>query len=342
MIEGLAVPIHIVSCYSDRSRILCDRWRDGVILLHNSYLTSFLQHLAAVAMVAENGHGAGLPPAEDTITALGKKLVAEQMHVIAPSRMARVLFLETVSTYEPAWREVVRRKTAHPALARSVDTFARITSDFLLHHELGHTAASDHRFDPFTRDWVEAQLAQIDLSDLTAHEGAWLREEASADIFGLNCCIVRYAEALSAERLRAYLLFLARSVTVMNVLYAFAADLHRQNVDPDHAGPNVTLELLVWTHREALMVTYLEAFPFDEETVTARATDDLLPLTFSPDLFQGLWSTAQIVAEPSEDARLFAEIVSAGFEAQSFDAVIAGVRATRDLDEEEALDTLGP
>lgn len=333
-IKGVDVPIHIVSCYSDRSRILCEHWRDGVVLLHNSYLTSFLQHLAAVVMVTADGGSEDLPPTKDILLSMGKKLLAEQMHVISPSGMARVLFLETVLKYEPAWREVVRLKDSQPRLSRSVDTFARLTSDFLLNHELGHTAAQDARFEPFTRSWVQAALADDQVPSLTATQRAWLRDEATADVFGLNCCLARYAPSLSAETLRSYLIFLARSVTAMNVLYAFAEDLHRANIDREFCVADIDFEMTAWAHRERVMIEYLESFPFHHETVIPRPQDDLASLPNIPDLFAPMLDTKSLVSPPSEDARLLAEIVSAGFEAGSFERVIEGVRAHRVLEAE--------
>lgn len=334
-IAGVEVPVHIVSCYSDRSRILCVRWPDAIVLLHNSYLTSFIHHIAVATLVGVHGQAAGLPPTADIIAGLGKKLVAEQMHVIAPSQMARVMFLEAAIAYESSWRRVIALKDADPALRRSADLFARLTSDFLLNHEMGHAAAGDTRFDPFTRDWVERRLAGVDLTDFDEGQARLLREEATADVFSLNTCLARYAPMLSADTLRNYLIFLARTVTVMNVLYAFAADLHRANVDPGYAGTNVEGELMAWSHREATMIEYLEAFPFSDETVVAQPNDDVVSLAFDPVLFKGLWDGVTLVTPPSEDARLLAEVIGWGFEAQSFDRVIEGMRAHRLLSEDD-------
>lgn len=327
-IRGLNVPVHVVSCYSDSSRVLCERWRDGILLLHNSYLTSFIQHVGLAALAAQNfateiaGHSA-----RDMIYSLGKKLVAEQMHVLAPSRIARVLFLETVIAHEAGWRRLVELKAAHSRLDRSVTFLARLISDFLMHHELGHAAVVDQRFDQFTKAFVENHLSQADLGDFSEAEVAWLTEEATADVFSLNCCLARYAPTASGETLRSYLVFLARSVTVMNLLYAFAADMHRLNVDESFDGVNVGRELMAWAHRESVMVAYLEAFDFEPETVVAREDDDLLPLRFDDECFSALWHGQELIQPPSENVRLLAEVISQGFEMNDFAQVIAGFRA---------------
>lgn len=327
----MRLPVYVVSCYSDRSRILCHRRKDGIILLLNSYLTSFLDNIALLSLVAANypdNLGESLD-AETLAHSFAKKLVSEQMYVIQPSRMARVLFLETMLAFEGHWRRLVELRTVEPCLRDSSLTYTRLASDFLLHHELGHVAAKDDRFCPFTNDVVEAYLAETPIEEFSGDDRHWFSEEASADLFGLNCCIARYAPSLSEETLRTYLIYVARSVTAFNVLYLWAADLHRINV-ADEVAPSseLSIELLHWAHREALMCRYLNGFEFGEERVICAVADQKLELKIGNDQFAPFWSAATLHEPPDDSSRRLAEVIANGFDdGADFSSVISSVRS---------------
>lgn len=245
-IKDLRRPVFIASCYDDRSRILCEIWRDAVVVIHNSYLTSFMREVALFAAAFEDGPEKikwDGPPLELLFTAVGKKFVAEQMHAIAPSHLARVIFLESVIDYERHFRRVYALRDANRRLLTRADLFARLASDFFMHHELGHVAEVDPRFDRFIQPTIDACLAEwAAAGEPTYPDQPLLRREARADIFALNCCFSIYGPDLTEATLRSYCTLLVQAVTALNVMHAAAHDLHRLNADPEHQAIDVNAE----------------------------------------------------------------------------------------------------
>ncbi len=322
-IENVDRPVFVVSCYSERSRQIGTIFDDFVLLVQNSYVLGFVHALADAWM--HHHHRAPLELAAFK-TGFAKKFVGEQLYRRAPSEIGRVLFLESVLAFERVWRVPVEARAVDPVLKASVDTLSRITAHFMLHHELGHVATVDPRFHPFIRERVQVYLESGDISDVPEHSRRALKEEAEADLFGLSSCIAGFATVLSEPRLRAYLTFVARALTALNVLYVMADDLHRANVDSSFPV-DVEEAFALWRHRELLMTTYIDSLPLDATTVECLPDDGFLDLPDASELFEGLLDDRALIHEIDPDQRRFVRVVDFGFaEGGSFDDVIQGTR----------------
>jgi hypothetical protein len=338
-IKGLRRPVFVVSCHDDRSRILCETWRDAVIVIHNSYLTSFMREIATFAMVLEAGaENAGWtgPTLPALYAAVGKKFVAEQMHAIAPSHLARILFLESVIDYERHFRRIYALRTADSRLARCSNLFARLVSDFFMHHELGHVAEVDSRFDPFIRPTIDEHLSELAEDEIQLLDVDLLRREARADIFALNCCFSIYGPDLTETTLRSYCTLLIDGVTALNVLYAAANELHRLNADSTHQLIDIDFEFALWHHRQAIMSRYVDGFIFDKRTIKCADNDAIGVVTLPAEALDVLLDPQGLVVPLSEDTRRISELLSFGFAdtPHAFDAVINGSRVTSLLKDE--------
>ncbi|KCZ53202.1 hypothetical protein HY29_17460 [Hyphomonas beringensis] len=322
-IDKVDRPVFVVSCYSDRTRQFCIEYRDFVLVIQNSYLLSFVDNIAVGALVAASDAKFDLLSYAGS---LAKKFVAEQLYRLAPSSLARVLYLETVGQFEPHWRGPLLRRNEDETLKAASRAISQLTADFMLHHELGHVAAKDRRFYPFVRDVVEEYLADA----APAIEAALVRalmDEAEADLFALNCCIASYAADFGYEKLLEYLTFVARAVTAINVLYLFTDDIHHLNVDSTAPRPDMDRHMGLWAHREKIMCGYLESFSFGPDTVIAKASDSRLALPALTPLFHRITDGAQLTEPTSVDARRFAHVLDLGFQTgDGFEAVIGAVR----------------
>ncbi|MGZ8284074.1 MAG: hypothetical protein ACXW27_00180 [Allosphingosinicella sp.] len=322
-IRNVDRPVAVVSCYSDRSRQLSIVFDSFVLLVQNSYMLGFVHGLGGAWLY----HCHRGPLDLDAFrTGFSKKLVGEQLYRRGPSEIARVLFLESVLAFERDWRIPVEARAVDEALRASSDALTRMTSHFMLHHELGHIATMDPRFHPFIRERVDLYLAHHDTSDVPAAARRALREEAEADLFGLSSCIAAFAPVVTEGRMREYLTFTARALTALNVLYAMADDLHRENVDSAFPS-DIDESFALWRHREYLMTAYIESFPFDSTTVECAATDELLPIPDASILFEGLTDSDSLVGPIDEDDRRFVRLVNFGFaEGGSFEDIVQGTR----------------
>jgi hypothetical protein len=307
-IKGLRRPVSVVSCHDDRSRIICETWRDAVVVVHNSYLTSFMREIAVFAMALEGAGAYGWtgPPLAALYAAVGKKFVAEQMHAIAPSHLARILFLESVIDYERHFRRIYALRDANPRLAARSNLFARMISDFFMHHELGHVAEVDPRFDRFIQPTIDAHLSEVTEDEARVLDIELIRREARADIFGLNCCFSIYGPDLTEATLRSYCTLLVHGVTALNVLHAAAHDLHRLNCDPAHDVLDIDFEFAMWSHRQAVMLRYLDAFIFDQRTVPCADADEIGVVSLPVEPLDALLDSEALVAPLSDDIRLSA------------------------------------
>lgn len=325
VIENIDRPCFAVSCYTDRARTIRHRFRRFILILHNSYLLSFVDNMGLAWL--HHLHRQPLTLAPFT-TGLSRKFVAEQMYRLGPSSMSRVLFLETMLAHEPAWRKPIEARSADPALTQASHRLTAMTADFLLHHEIGHTATADTRYHLLVRLPVEEALSSLDLSDLTEPQIRTLHEEVEADIFGIDCCFALYAPLMGEERIREYLTFVARATISLNMLYAFADDLQRRNVDPAHPCQPIEQTHQMLAIRELNMVEHIAAFAFGGETIPAGPADDLLAIGDASELFEAIMSGTGLVDAPSDDLRRAADVIDAGFAGGDFDAVINGVRAS--------------
>lgn len=323
-ITGVDKPTVVVSIASDVKRQTVEVYRQFVLLFQNSYLLSFADNLG-LAWLYHN-HVAPID-----IDAFGfgfaKKFAAEQLHVLRPSPIARVLFLEAVMAYEPAWREPILEKQSNEALSRSSMMLTRIAADYMLHHEMGHISEHDHRFDQFVKPVVAAHLEESELNDLSTNQRALLIEEAEADIFGINCCLARYAPYMAADELRDYLTFAVRSIVVMNLVYAFADDIHRVNVDSEHGMSEINHTLLQWQHREKIAVSHIAHIDFDDIGIVTGRQSDLLSLPSADEIFASATRGEDISGIQDDNMRRMALVINDGFEnGGNFNAVINGMR----------------
>jgi hypothetical protein len=313
----------VVSCYSARSRQVSTVFDGFVLLVQNSYVLGFVHGLGSAWLY--HCHRAPLDLAAFQ-TGFAKKLVGEQLYRRGPSEIARVLFLESVLAFERKWRVPVEARLNDEALRDSSNTLSRITSHFMLHHELGHIATLDARFHPFIRERVDLYFAHHDTSDVPPESRRALREEAEADLFGLSSCIAAFAPVMTEARLREYLTFTVRALTDLNVLYAMADDLHRANVDPNFPS-DIDESFALWRHRELLMTAYVESLPLDATTVTCAEVDTLLALPDASSLFEGLVDNDRLVAAIDEDDRRFVRLVDFGLtHGGTFEEIIDGAR----------------
>jgi hypothetical protein len=133
-IKNVDRPVVVVSCYSDRTRVVSRIYDPFIILVQNSYVLGFLHHLSALWLFRNQ-----LTEEQVGTAAFGlaKKFVGEQMLRIAPSSIARVLILESVLECDSVWRKPLLAKERAVPLRRSANRLTQLASDFILHHELG-------------------------------------------------------------------------------------------------------------------------------------------------------------------------------------------------------------
>ena len=314
----------MVSINSARKRQIVEEYRSFVLLFQNSYVLSFVDNLALAWLYHTH-----VEPVDLDAFGFGfsKKMAAEQLHIIQPSDMSRTLFLESVMAYEPSWRIPVLARATNPALQDASHMLTRMTADFMLHHEIGHMAEADTRFDPFVKPVVDEYLKSVRVPDFLETDLTVLREEAEADIFGLNCCLATYAPFLTAEEARSYLSFLVRGVSTMNVVYAFADDLHRNNIDPDYAMKDINLTFWEWQHREAISHAHIQNIDFDALDLETAKEGRLLELPLADDLFASATRGEDIADIQNEHHRRMALVINDGFAGQNgFDDVIQAVK----------------
>jgi hypothetical protein len=326
VIENLDRQCFVASCYTDRKRVIGERYRKFFLIIQNSYLLGFFDNLGLAWLHHLHHRPIELVP---FTAGLPKKFVAEQLYRLGKSEMARVLFVETMLAYEPAWRTVVLAKDELPALAQSSRQLTRIASDFFLSHEIGHAATNDSRYDVQVREPIAAALAERDLEDLTAESIALLREEAEADRFGTDNCIAIYAQTMSDPRLRQYLKFVVQVTAVLNILYSMTDHLHQTNVDERHRHADLEQMLLVWAHREAIACDHIDSFNFSDTPLTPAPSDTYLDLGDPTELFDGLRDFNRLTEPPNEHARRMAMVLDLGLsEGEGFEQVINAVRSS--------------
>lgn len=322
-IQNVDRPVFVVSCYSDRSRQIGTVFDEFVLLVQNSYVLGFVNNLATAWLFHSHRE-----PVDITAFSVGfaKKFVGEQLYRLAPSEISRVLFMESVLAFERDWRVPIEAKADDEELKTSSDALTRLTNHFMLHHEIGHIASVDERFDPFVRERVDLYLEHHDHSDLTQYSVKVLREEAEADLFGLCSTIAEFAPIMTEERLRSYLHFVTRAVTLLNILYVMADDLHRVNVQPDFPV-DIDEAFSLWAHREKLMSAFVTSFPINQTTVEAASSDSLLSMSDASVLFEKLVDPERLVEPVDPHGRRFVQVVNLGFEnGSSFGDVIEGTR----------------
>jgi hypothetical protein len=322
-IRDLNRPVFVVSCYSDTGRQIGTKFDQFVLLVQNSYMIGFVHTLAGGWLYHSHR-----TPLDITAFQVGvaKKFVGEQLYRRSPSDIARVLFLESVLTFERVWRIPVEARTSDPVFKSSVDLLTDLTAHFMLYHELGHLAVAGDPFYPFIRDRVRVYMEEGDVSDVPASARKVLVEEAEADLFSLACCVNAFAPRMSAQHLRAYLGFAARALTAMNIFYAMADDLHRINVDPQFPA-DVAATFALWGHRESLMAAFIATYPFDDTTVVCAADDALLDIPDYDSFFNGMYDSEALVFEINEDDRRFLQLIDLALvPGGNFDSVIDGTR----------------
>lgn len=323
-IIGINKPTVVVSISSDVKRQTVEVYRNFVLLFQNSYLLSFVDNLGLawlyhnhVAPIDLEAFGFGF----------AKKFAAEQLYVLKPSPIARILFLEAAMAHEPAWRIPLLEKQNNEALASSSMTLTRIAADYMLHHEMGHLSTHDPRFDQFVKPVVSSHLDETRLDGMSSEQQRLLVEEAEADVFGVNCCLARYAPHLATVELREYLSFAARAVVAMNIVYAFADDLHRVNVDPDHGMMNIDDMLRQWQNREAIVADHIATVDFKSLGIATKSERRLLSLPAADEIFASSTRGGDISDVQDEDIRRMALVINDGFEnGGDFEAVIKGMR----------------
>lgn len=334
VVRGLAKKVFVLVHNTPHSRILCEDWGHEMLVLHNSYMTSFLDNLALVALAtAHPQHRLGLKSAQELNCALAKKFFAEQMLAIRDSAMGRVLFLEAVIEHDQHLRSVFELRARDPKLAASSRLFTAMASDFLLHHELGHVVPVDDQFDTYVQRARDEAEAIPEYATWSSDRRARVREEIAADLFGLNIALGRYQKNASGTTLRQYLGFLAIVVTQLHVLYDLAAEAHRINVDPATDTGDIAERFSEWSHRQEIMFRYIEEMEFSEDTITPLDADDLLPLPLVRADIDVVTNEDMLVSKFSENSRRLAELVSAGFaEGSGFQQIVEGTRTTWVLD----------
>lgn len=323
-IQGVSKPALVVSIHSDSKRQIIEEFRTFILLFQNSYVLSFVDNLALAWLYHNHVEKLDL---DAFGFGFSKKMAAEQLHVLTPSDMSRTLFLECVMAYEPAWRVPVLARSKTPALEEASRTLTRMTADFMLHHEIGHMAETDERFEPFVKPTVDQYLQSVDVPDWLDTDLSILREEAEADLFGINCCLATYAPFLTQHELRSYLSFVVRGISTMNVVYAFADDLHRNNIDPEYAMKDINLTFWEWQHREAISHRHIQEFDFDTLELKTANKSKLLDLPAADALFASATRGEDIAAIQNEHHRRMALVINDGFAGdKGFDDVIRAVR----------------
>lgn len=313
-------------------RILCEDWGEEILILDNSYMTSFLDNLALVgfAQCMAGGRGFGRL-ASDLTRALAKKFFAEQLFVLGDSEIARVLFLETIMEYDHNLQQLFKCKNNDPRIKKSSDYFTACAADFLRNHEFGHIVSHDEQYIHYL-DLARQEAGKFgEFSEQSINNRERIVQEIASDLFGINIVMGIYASRMSGASLRNYLTFLAIGVVRMHVLYDLAADTHRVNVDENFDVGNIDDRFVEWRIREMVMVSYIDGFVFGPNTVVPLEVDDLIHL----DIFESglVGVTEKDFCEKSDDNfRRLASLIASGFAPDAgFNDVINGTRPVRVL-----------
>lgn len=330
-IHDFGKPIFVVSCYSDRGRQIGTVFDRFVLLVQNSYMIGFVHTLAGGWLYHTNRAPLDIAAFQ---VGVAKKFVGEQLYRRAPSEIARVLFLESLLSFERVWRIPVTARGEDSQYKASVDILTDMTAHFMLYHELGHVAVATDPFHPFIRERVRAYMEDADLGDVPASARQALVDEAEADLFSLAVCFAAFAPHVTERHLRAYLGFATRALTAMNIFYAMSDDLHRINVDPQFPS-DVAQTFALWGHREALMAGFIASFPLDETTAPAVSADGFLDLRDYDAFFNGMYDSEALVFELDEDDRRFLQLVDLALASGGdFDKIIDGTRVQWMLNED--------
>lgn len=311
-------------------KTICDDWGDEALIHHNHYMISFLDNLALIAL-SRNLLSFNDMDIYELFASLGRKFIAEQMFEIGDSRMARVLFLENMIAYDHRLRPIFRLRNTELQVNASSDLFTSISSDFLLHHELGHLYHDQKGFDHYQK------LAKTYLDTLPeynviqdANEQIIIIEESASDIFALEAVLHTYSSKASTDVLFSYLRFFIASLVRMDMLYAQAIEYHKQNVDANIRNPCSTQNQLCWAMRELTLAYYSNAY------INEIQANTNLPCTSKSYICIDDYSLLDSLAEVdyseqiSSETRILAEAISLGFENNTgFRAVIDSTRITR-------------
>lgn len=305
---------------------------DVFVIFNNGYMTSFLTNLALNAMIAsrEINRNFGISNAK-LARGLAKKFFAEQLFVHQDTRMARVLFLETLIEYDKYLREIIAFRTQVPELELSTDTFSSLATDFMHNHELGHVFSREKKFVAYLQEARKLLAERSEFATIYPDGNDTIVEEIAADIFGLNTVMGAYANRISGSRLKEYFGFLMMAVTRMQVLYALADDAHILNQNPDHPQTELDAKLSVWQLREWATVEFLHRYEFGQDSIIPIEKDDLLSLSIELSGVADI-STSDLAEPENDSSRMLAELIAQGFEeGASFNSVIEGTRGTRVL-----------
>ncbi|WP_316859767.1 hypothetical protein [uncultured Cohaesibacter sp.] len=305
---------------------------DQFVIFSNAYMTSFLTNLALIAMVdsREINRDFGVSNAK-LARGLAKKFFAEQLFVHQDTRMARVLFLETLIEYDKYLREIIAFRTRMPELEHSTDTFASLVTDFMHNHELGHVFSREKQFVAYMQAARKLLTEQSEFATIYPDGNETLEEEVAADIFGLITVLGAYRNRISGLRLKEYLKFMFETATRLQVLFVLADDIHALNQNPDHPRTELDAKLSVWQLREWAVMEFLRRYEFGEGSIIPVEKDDLLSLNIELSGIADI-STSDLAEPENESSRMLAELIAQGFEENAgFDCVIEGTRGIRIL-----------
>ncbi len=333
-INNINKKAYVATCHSIKYKTSFAADTNSIVVIHNTHIVSLFYNIALFKMAfmyyPKESSLSGKQFAE-LAKSLGKVFVSERIYHLKNCHMARTLLLEASINYEGAHRVLFELSENTPILKNSSLMFARIASDFTLHHEIGHNSQVDERFSQFVDEAINEYLCEIELTDdlNIAH----LKYEMYADIFSINCCIARYSTKLSETNLREYLKFIISMFSTVNALYLFAEDTYRINVDNSYKSfLDINKNLLSLSHRESLMFSYVSSFVFDKKFVECVEFDNLLNIGNDEVISSIMIDTEFYVREHSESSRRISELISRAFDSnQGFDYFINNSKTQRNL-----------
>jgi len=309
----------------DSNLLIPANGKDTLILIHNTYLSSFAYNLLLCWLYCI-GLGAK-KDCESTLSRLlkhnFKKYFAEQLLSANNNAFSRALFLETL-LYEQAWMiPVFEAEASDTKLSRDADLGAQLMSLALSSHELGHLYLKNS-----PELWEEllerhAEVLQSLYSHVAQKYSPGLIQEFKCDVIAVVSCLEQFkSEMSSAFCLRGIVFAFAAFAVLFSLAKsakktskdqkAFPDEIDFKSIEKRHTDYNYSIGLdLDFIERAKLVIEFCKL-------IAAKSAIDLfgdsggfpLPATILDDL---LHNVDVVVENDDQNARGLSMLVSQSF-----------------------------
>lgn len=235
---------HLVHLYDEQIDANLLQTQQGLVLIANSYLSSFAYNLFLSWIYAQKNKTSP----DRLLTHNFKKFFAEQLLHARTDIASRALLLETLLFEQVVMIPVFKAKADDTQLASAADAAANVMTSLLSFHELGH-----YFLDTKPDFWNEFTAGTPAVVDVLSRE-PWrslpkqLFEELRCDSVAIISCLENYKQTLDGAKVLSIIVFAFAAYSVMFSLSrsAEAWCLGLQTIAPEE----VDLRNLQAFHRE--------------------------------------------------------------------------------------------